>query len=198
MTEQADQLVDGFGHEVPRPARPFLNLISESLAAGLSQAEIQAKIKERKIELAQKATGIRDDFLRQSIRYLRGEANINPPPQFRFIEKTKSPDPFRSREATGITTRRFSYRVGIFEVDEDGKSVLEKNDQGELVPKRSGVVGISSSVRLSRQRILDEATKMVDLGLEQYTEEIPAQFRLDIIDAMISNDFLLSGGDNFT
>lgn len=178
------QFEDRFGNEVPRPAQRFLDLITESVNAGLTQSEIQARIREVKDIQGESPTGIRDDYLRQAIRYVRGEENINPPPQYKYIEHGKSPDPQRLRQATGTTTRRFAYRVAIV-------------DTGADEERHSGFVSLSSSQRLSRQQILDEAWKMIDQRLEQYVSPIPNQYRLDIVDALVSNDFLLSAGDNF-
>ena len=174
---------DRFGHEVPASALPFLAVIRRAVNAGLTQAQMQERIKASKRARKLPARGIRDDFLRQAIRFVEGVDNINPPPQYKFIERGKSPDTSRLRRAAGITTRQFSYRIGIRDTSTD---------------EITGVIGISSSRRLSRQRILDEALKMIDGNLEQYTSPIPNQFALNIIDAIVSEEFLLSSGTNFS
>lgn len=195
----SEQFQDQHGHEVPRSAQPFLHLITESLNAGLTQAEIQDRIREAKEAADQKPTGIRDDYLRQAIRYGRGEENINPPPQYKYIEQDKSPDPFRLRDATGTTTRQYAYTVAVVELNDKENVVIDDDPSSPTFgqPLRLGHMTISTSQRLSRQRIIDEAQKMVDQGMERYTAQVPSQYRLDIVDALFSHDFLLSAGDNF-
>lgn len=195
MTE--NQYVDSVGNEIPKPAKDVFDIIESGYRNGETQVRILDRIRQRK------GKGIRDDYLRQALRYLRGDANINPPPQYKYIELGKSPNPERLRKATGITTRQFSYTVAIVQVDCETREPIRDED-GELIydddgnsPPRRGHLGLSSSRRLTRQVILDEAMKMVDAGIENYATDIPECWELIVVDAMVSEDWLISGSNNF-
>ena len=162
--------------DLPSPTQKALRTIRKGVKRGLTQKEIQTSIR------ASLGKGIRDDFLRQGIRFVRGDKDINPPANPRFINREKSPDVNRIRKSVGQITRKYSYQVGVTTTDEDGNKII------------IGGVTVSTSKRLSKKAALAEAFSSIsESGLEAYTQEeiLPDAFDLELTGVLTSDTFLL-------
>ncbi len=166
--------------DLPAPTQKVLQTIKTGVKRGLTQKQIQTAIRKKT------GTGIRDDFLRQGVRFVKGEDVINPPADPRFINKRtgvrQSPDPLRIKPSQGILTRKFSYKIGVKTFDEKGKKVT------------FGGVTVSSSTRLTKAQALAGAFQSVAReGLKNYTKEeiLPDEFFFELDEIITSEDFLL-------
>jgi len=145
---------------LPKPTREVMAIIDEGFRSGLTQAEIQALIKKAR------GQGIRDDFLRQGIRFVRGDLNTNPPSDTKFISRG-SPDLRRYEPSKGPILKNFSYQVAIINEDTD---------------EIGGRLTVISDRLLDPDEVLDEAEESIKTeGLNRYAPEVlPDRFRLEI------------------
>lgn len=166
------------------PARDFIEVIGEGADRGETKDQIQARIRaiNKEAGIINRKTGdgrgIRDIYLGQALKFLRGE-KIEPPDQ-RFTNLEKSPDPTRAASSKGPILRRFSYNVGII----DKKT-------GELI---KGGVTVSSDTRRSIADIKAQAEASVAAnGIEAYLDEdgVPDDFELVVLSSLEASETIL-------
>ena len=167
-----------------RSAQEHLELISEGFQRNETKDQIQARIRAFNLERGllnrkgEDGRGIRDQFLTESLRFLRGE-EIQPEPIQRFTNVGKSPDPRRAPLSKGPILRRFSYNVGI-----------RDTATGKIV----GGVTVSSNTRRSISNIKAQAAASIAArGVENYADEddIPDNFALDVLGSLEASSTIL-------
>jgi len=160
------------GQQLSRSASDNIELISEGFQRGETNNQIQTRIREVT------GSGIRDTSLTEALRFLRGD-DVRPPPDQRFTNLGKSPDPGRAPLSRGPILRRFSYNVGIV-----------NTETGEII----GGVTVSSNTRRSILQIKAQATASIAAaGIEAYTEEddIPDDFELNVLGSLEASETIL-------
>ena len=163
--------------QLPDSARKFIAIIDEGTKQGLKQSEIQSNIKAANRSEGEPAQGIRDIYLTQAQRFVRGEEDVVPPADPRFVNLDKRPDPTRARRSKGALLRAFSYTVGIRDAE-----------TGDVV----GGVQITSSSSKTARQIISEAEKSIKAeGLNVYADDVPDEFELFIEDSIIASTLLL-------
>lgn len=118
--------------------------------------------------------------LRNAINRLKG-GDPTPPDQ-RFTNNDKSPDPTRAPLSKGPILRRFSYQVGIV-----------NTKTGEIM----GGVTVSSNTRRTKNNIIREASSSIGaVGVDQYTDEIfgdldSDDFELQLLSSLEASETIL-------
>lgn len=155
-----------------RSVRRNIEIISEGFDRGETKAQIQARIREAT------GRGIRDIDLGETLKFLRGE-DITEPPQIKFTNIDKSPDPLRASLSKGPILRNFSYQVGIV-----------NPETGEII----GGITVSSNTRRTKRDILSQAAMSVGAaGVEAYSDEddIPDDFELQLISSLEASETII-------
>lgn len=164
--------------------RENIEAITEGADRGEMKSQIQARIRainKAKGRLNRKrddGVGIRDIDLGEALRFLRGE-DITLPPQIKFTNLQKSPDPQRAPLSKGPILRNFSYNVGIV-----------NPATGEII----GGVTVSSNERRSHADIIAQASASIgSAGVEQYSDEddIPDDFGLILLSSLEASETII-------